>query len=253
MIINLRFEIINNFGESWRNITSGSCGRYKDDIYCFGGFNCTNLKDNFTLWTRYNLKENLLVNLNSKNLENVIPREQCSVTCITEKKNCLIGAGQLLEGGTIDQWAYYNIEKDKFKVLNPKNKPTNIQYLSPDIAETWELENNPNGYKVINNGPILLTGGDNSSHALLSSDTIRYLAKFNYQGRIGFKEYPTDDLFTIKGQFLRNIPKFKNNDNRKENVDDLCDYFVEYGGKEQNPQVPFHYINQVVLYKICNR
>jgi len=194
-----------------------------------------------------------LIDLNSKNIENVLPRDQSSVTCIKEEKKCLIGSGQLLEGGTVDQWIFYNIGKDSFTILNPENKPTNIQYISPDVVETWE-SNRDNGYKVIDNGPILLTGGDNASHVLLSSDTIRYLAEFNYDDTIEFIEYPTDDLFTIKGQLLRNIPKFINNDdNLIENIDDNCDYFVEFGGKEQNPQVPFHYINEVVLYKICNQ
>jgi len=59
-------------------------------------------------------------------------------------------------------------------------------------------------------------------------------------------------LFTIKGQVLKNIPRLRrNNDNNIIDEGEQCNYFVEYGGKEQNEVTPFHYINQPLLFKIC--
>jgi len=129
-----------------------------------------------------------------------------------------------------------------------------LQYISPDIAEIWKEDNHADsGYKVIHEGPLIMTGGDNASHAILTSNTVRYLAQFEYKQAedANFIQYPTDDLFTIKGQVLKNIPKLKRNDDNIIESRDHCSYFVEYGGKEQNNAVPFHYLNEVVLFKVC--
>jgi len=137
--------------------------------------------------------------------------------------------------------------KRRIYILNPENKPTNLQYICPDVAETWKIGSRRN-IKVLKNGPIIMSGGDNASHVLLSSDTIRYLAEFNYK-KEKFIQEETGDLFTIKGQVLKNIPKLKTSHIIDESDD--CHYFVEYAGKEQNEITPFHYINEVVLYKVC--
>jgi len=245
---NLRFEItIPEGAEHWKNTSIGSCSRYLDDIYCFGGINCTAFTDDHLLWTKYNLKTNTISRLNSTGIENVLSRELASITCIEKKKKCILGSGQAIAGGTIDQWVDYDIKKDELIILNPRNKPTNLQYISPDVSETWKIEDSD--FKVLQNGPILMSGGDNASHILLSSDTIRYVAEFNSKQEIFIQE-ETDDLFTIKGQVLKNIPRLTKDDIIDETED--CYHFIEYAGKEQNEMTPFHYINEVVLYKVCH-
>jgi len=253
-----RFELTTPIGGSWGSICSGACGRYKDDIYCFSGFSC----DTFTelpLWTKYNVNTNQYTVLNSQGLENLTPRDSSSVTCIEKEKRCLIGSGHLISGGTVDQWAYYSIKDDSFTFLEPENKPVSLEYLSPDIAQTWKIKKNLN-FKVFKEDNILIIGGDNASGSLASSDTIRYLATFN-RDQIKFKEWPAGSHFGIKQNYVRNVPTVKKNNGVEEEVDgaeevdieetDFCDYFIEYGGYEHNATIPLHYPNEVVLYRIC--
>jgi len=253
---NLRFEItIPEGAEIWKNTSLSSCSRYVDDIYCFGGINCTDFTDNHLLWTKYNIISNTITKLNSTGIEDVLSRELGSITCIDDEKKCLIGAGQAIAAGTVDQWVFYNIRKDKFIILDPQDKPTNLQYISPDVAETWKLIDEKSDFEVIKNGPLLMTGGDNASHILLSSDTIRYIAGFQYKNEEKFKVYPSNNLFTIKGQVLKNIPKLRHYHYPENNVldEEQCSYFIEYGGKEQNEVTHFHYINQPVLFTVCRK
>jgi hypothetical protein len=249
---NLRFEITKPNGFTWRNISNGVCGRYKDDIYCWSGLNCTNFQE-VRLWTRYNIPTNTLYNLSSEGLINVRPRDSASVTCIESKGKCLIGAGHVLPSpelcGALDDWEFYDVELDKFESLDPKKKPLNMEYITPDISRTWNITNND--FVVVEEGDILLIGGDNSSCSIPSSDSVRYLATFDYD-KIKFKEYKTGDLFTIKQQKMKNIPKIIDNNNQEDESKKNCNYWIEYGGFEHNPEVPEHVPNEVVLYKLCS-
>jgi hypothetical protein len=245
---NFEITIPNGFPH-WYNMSSGACGRFDQDIYCWGGFNCSTFEEPL-LFTRYNIKENLLWDLSTAiGLDQMIPRDNPSVTCIEKEKKCLIGSGHLLAGGTVDEWNFYDIQTNSFQFIESKNKPTNIEYLSPDISQVWKIENHD--FKVIEDKEILVTGGDNSSGTLLGSNTIRYLAQIDYKLQFSIQT-PTNNLFTIKQQYLKNIPvviKEKIDFKDKKRMD--CSYFIEYGGKEQNEEVPYHYPNQVVLYTIC--
>jgi len=157
----------------------------------------------------------------------------------------------LVEGGTVDQWNYYHIKSNAFEFLEPlKNKPRNIEYLTPDIVEYWKIHADGR-YSIIDNAEILLTGGDNASGMALNANTLRYLAQFKYHGREQFKEYDTGSLFTIKDEYFRNIPIVVEKDDDESMYKSACKYFIEYAGKEQNTKVPFHYPNQIVLYTIC--
>jgi len=201
----------------------------------------------------------------------MLPKDETSVTCITTQRKCLIGSGQLIEGGTVDQWSYYDISTNSFEFPLIQNQPSGIEYLTPDISEIWNVTGG--NYTVLDNQEMLVTGGDNASDVLLSSNTIRYLAKFNYHSQT-FNQIPTCFLFSIKGEYLRSIPiiyqpgdpigaesEFADNSNLalSSTVDNIsnfvynsnCNLFVEYAGKEQNAQITFHYPNAVVLYSFC--
>jgi hypothetical protein len=245
---NERFELTTPVGGGWGNLSSGACGRYKNDVYCWSGLNCLTFEEESS-WTKYNIPTNTLTHLCSENLESMIPRDSPSVTCIEKEKRCLIGSGHLISGGTVDDWNFYDIQDDAFIFFEPRNKPINIQYISPDIAQTWVIKNN--NFKIVDQKNILLIGGDNASGILESSDTIRYVGEFNRHS-LKFKEFETEDLFTIKQSYLRNIPKIRENEDLDIEYDvNACNFFIEYGGYEHNNQVPFHYPNQVVLYTLC--
>jgi hypothetical protein len=266
--LNQRFELTTPIGGSWGSMCSGACGRYKDDIYCFSGFSCDTFQE-LPLWTKYNINTNVYTVLNSEGLENLTPRDSSSVTCIENEKRCLIGSGHLISGGTVDQWAFYSIEDDEFTFLDPENKPENLEYLSPDIAQTWKIKNNLS-FKVVQEDNILIIGGDNASGAIATADTIRYVATFD-RDEIEFEEAPHGTLFGIKQSYLRNVPTVKEEEEEEEEQaqqaeptepveqveyisieeTDFCDYFIEYGGYEHNPSIPLHYPNEVVLYRIC--
>jgi len=264
-----RFEtIVPNGADAWRNMSSAGCGKFGDDVYCYGGFNCTDFSEP-KLFTKYHIPTNTLQQLSPTGIDTILARTENSVTCITTQKKCLIGSGQLIEGGTVDQWNYYDITTNSFEFPVFANQPTRIEYLSPDITEIWNITGG--NYTVLDNEEMLVTGGDNTSFRLLSSNTLRYLAKINYHSNT-FKQIPTCFLFTIKGEYLRSIPIIYQagdpvgddsliadtvaTSSTVDNISNFvynrnCSLFVEYGGKEQNQQITFHYPNAVVLYSFC--
>jgi hypothetical protein len=246
---NLRFEVTQPIGNYWKNISSGACGKYKDDVYCFGGFNCTNF-DQPLLWTKYNIPTNTLTQLNSAGLANIQPRTSNTLTCIKSESKCILGEGENVILGKINQWAIYSIKSDSWISFNSSSQPINLKYVKPDISENWKIYDG--NYKVKSNKKMFMSAGDNGTTGDQGlTNTIRYLALFDYD-TLQFNPQPIDDLFTIKQQSLSAIP-FALSDDNDDNDDNenICRYFVEWGGREQNTQVPFHYPNTPVLYKVC--
>jgi len=232
----------------WTNFTAGACGVYESNVYCFGGFNCTNFTDIPRMWTRYNMKTNTLTLLNSTGLSNVPARHHSSVICIHEEGRCIIGSGDLFAGGTLDQWLSYDIASDTITILNTTNTPQNTQYISIDSAQVWKVYTN-NTYAVVNDKKkMLLIGGDNASGISGTSNTIRYLGQFN-RNNLKFKKFDSTGLYTIKQEYLKNIPKVRHNDNDDDN--ETCFHWIEFGGFEENASTPLTYPNKVVLYESC--
>lgn len=266
--VNLRFELTTPLNaEAYMNMSSAGFTRYEDVVYSFGGFNCTTFKEP-QLFTKYDLKENSIEVLDSSGLSEVLKRDDPTLNCIKEKKKCILGTGPLIEGGTTDQWVVYDIQTGQFLFPNFTNQAHDLEYMSGDTADEWII--NHGDYKVVHSGVLPITGGSLASGHLESANTIRYLSILDYNSYT-FTNYSTGSLFTIKDEWLRNIPKIKSkqdiyceyvdyedeeecaqyindeSDGKKKN----CHSFIEYGGKEQNPVTPFNYPNQVVHYKIC--
>lgn len=233
------FELTVPNGGNWGTMAAGGCDRYLDDVYCFGGFDCSTFQDTNS-WTKYNIPTNTFSVLNTANLSSLPARHHASLNCIEKSGVCVIGSGDKFTGGTVDQWTYYDVEDDQFIFFEPKDKQTNTQYLSADIAQVWKIVN---GDFVVfrESNKMLVVGGDNATGS--GSDTIRYVGVYNLNSR-KFKEKDADGLFTIKQEYLSNIPQIKG-----ETTD--CDYFIEYGGSESNEEVAYHYVNQVVLHQVC--
>jgi hypothetical protein len=252
--VNQQYEITTPGGGNWGSIAGGACGRYKDDVYCYGGFSCSNFKDSQS-WTKYNIPMNIFTRLDSTRLGSMVARSMSSVTCFENKQFCLIGSGNSAAGGTRDQWDIYDIDDDEFDFITSANKPQNIEYLTPDNHEIWRINNGD--FEVAKDiRKLLVIGGDNASGAIGTSNTVRYVAEYDVNSK-RFNKLEVD-LFTIKQQYFRNIPSIRcQGDNpgyecEEEDDEDDCSYFVEFGGFEQNADVTLlTYPNKVVLYKWC--
>jgi len=253
--VNQRLELTTPIGGSWGFMAGGACGRYQDDVYCFGGFSCATFQD-IKPWTKYNIPTNTFSNLASTNLGDMTARSMSSVTCFEDKEFCIIGSGNSAAGGTIDEWDMYLRDDDKFVFPVSSNTPVGIEYLTPDNPETWII-NDGDFVVVQDKRKMLVVGGDQASGAINTSNTIRYVAEYNVNSH-KFDEITTvnvTELFTIKQEYFRNIPKIRCQGDEEEGVqcddDDECSYFIEYAGFEENPNVALHYPNEVVLYKWC--
>jgi len=266
---NLRYEVTTpKNAANYRNMSSAAFDRYNGDVYSFGGFNCSDFFQEPQLWTRYNIEENSIEVLNPKNLSKVLKRDSATLNCIEQEKKCILGSGPLIEGGTTDEWVVYDIKRDEFLFPNFTNQPHSMEYISGDTADVWEKQDGD--YKVTHSGLLPMIGGSIANGQLLNADTSSYLAILNYNSYT-FTNYSTGNLFTIKDEWLRNIPVFKTSQRQhcetvnyqdagcaqyinspEQDRRNNCNYWIEFGGKEENAQVPSTYPNAVVLYKICH-
>jgi hypothetical protein len=268
--INQRYETTVPIGGNWNNLAGGACGRYKDDVYCFGGFDCNTLEDSNS-WTKYNIPMSSWWDLSgtTTNHGSVSGRSMSSVTCFEDKQFCVIGSGNSIFGGTKDDWVMYDRDNNIF-IPRGSNHPVGIEYLTPDNSETWRINDNGEFQVVNDKRKMLVVGGDQASGTIEgASETIRYVAEFNVNGNgnNNWKFHPItptmpiagQSLFTIKQEYLRNIPRVRCDSNTQgkpcdvnsEN-DDKCSYFIEFGGWEENSSVSRRYPDSVVLYKWCD-
>jgi len=265
---NLRYEVTTPINAvDYMNMSSAAFDRYDGVVYSFGGYNCSDFFQEPQLWTRYNIADNRIETPNPSGLSKVLKRDSATLNCIKQDKKCILGSGPLIEGGTTDEWVVYDIEQDQFLFPNFTNQPHDMEYISGDTADVWEIENGD--FKVKHSGLLPMIGGSIANGQLLNANTVSYLSILDYNDYT-FKNYSTGNLFTIKDEWLRNIPVFKTKEKnycQTVNYQDEgcaqyincpdtdriknCHYFIEFGGKELNEQVPSTYPNAVVLYTIC--
>ena len=261
--VNQRYETTFVGNNMWQNVTNGACGQIGNDVYCYGGINCTHpFSGDLKTWTVFDIETNVFQNLNSAGLNATQARAEHSVTCYAADGYCLIGHGNIVTGGTIDNYTLYEVKENELEAVQVKNDYQGILDLFPAVGQVWKINSQNNGgvdFKVIKNGFTLVIGGGLAiGHVGLSGVTrIVSLLLPKTNGNIPHhfvsKAFLTGGLFNVTDERIDNIPRLKDHDYSilGQNISKKCDIFMEYSGSTNPVGDVEVYTNEPVFYKVC--